>query len=151
MDKTSDTSTQNQLTGVCVIVLNKDSGKILLGKRKNSYRSGYYGFPGGRAEFSEKIFDGAKRELLEETGLNAKSLKYLGVIRDLQGSYYFIHFVFLCTDYEGEPKVTEPDKCESWEWFNPKAIPEKTLPGHEAAVDIFLNLDEANVRDIVSN
>lgn len=51
-------------------ILVKD-GKILLIKRSNydSYRSGEWDIPGGRIEEGEKIFEGHKREVLEETKL----------------------------------------------------------------------------------
>ena len=59
-----------QTLGTIVIVVS--GGKILMGKRKNSYGLGLYGMPGGRVNNSEKIIDCAKRELTEETGLKAQ-------------------------------------------------------------------------------
>jgi ADP-ribose pyrophosphatase YjhB (NUDIX family) len=121
----------------------------MLGKRKNSYKSGYYGLPGGRVELNEKLVDCAKRELLEETGLTARSIKYIGVIRDLQPEEYtFTHFAFLCKEYRGEPKVTEPDKCQGWEWFDLTKIPDKTLIGHKSAIEIYLNPGKENLKDV---
>lgn len=140
----------SQLLGTCIIVLDKGGKKIMLGKRKKFYGSGYYGLPGGRLEASEKLINCAKRELLEETGLDVNSLEYLGVIRDMHVGYTFTHFAYLCRSYKGEVKVTEPDKCVGWEWFEPGNIPEKTLPGHKAAIDIFLNPGTTNLRDVSS-
>ncbi len=122
--------------GVCVIVFDKTGKKILLGKRKNSYRAGMYGVPGGRLELIESLIDCGKRELLEETGLQANSLQYLGVVRELQDGYTFIHFVYTCTDYNGEPKVIEPEKCESWNWYSLNELPSNILDGHKAAIDL---------------
>jgi 8-oxo-dGTP diphosphatase len=136
----------SQTIGACIIVTS--ANKILLGKRKNSYKSGFYGMPGGRVEASEKIIDCAKRELLEETGIEANILEYVGAIRDRQTSFSFIHFAFLCKDFKGEPKLTEPDKCEGWEWFDSNKIPEDTLIGHKAAIDMFLSPDSPSVRDV---
>ena len=139
----------DQLLGTCVIVLSKDGKNILLGKRKNSYQSGFYGLPGGRVEGPEKLTDCAKRELKEEIGIIAKSLKYLGVIRDFgPEGYTFTHFAFLCKDYSGEAKVIEPDKCEGWEWFDPTKIPDKTLIGHKSAIEIYLNPEKENLKDV---
>ena len=140
----------DKLLGTCIIVLSRDGKKVLLGKRKNSYRSGYYGLPGGRVESSEKLIDSAKRELLEETGLDVRVLKYIGVIRDLQEGYTFTHFAFLCKKYKGEPKLTEPDKCEAWEWFSINSVPEKTLVGNKAAIDMFLKSGSPSFRDVSS-
>ena len=117
------------------IILLKDH-KVLLGKRKNSYKSGNYGFPGGRLELSESLLDCAKRELLEETGVTALHLEYLGVIRELQSNYNFIHFGFVCDKYKGNIKVIETNKCESWEFFSPDQIPPNTLPAHKAGAKL---------------
>lgn len=123
------------------IVVRDSRGQVLLGKRKNSYKSGYYGLPGGRLELHESLIDAAKRELAEETSLRSLSLVYVGVIRDNQvDDYDFIHFCFLCDQYEGEPKLMQPDKCEGWEWFEPDQIPTKILRGHKATIDLALDL-----------
>lgn len=140
-----------QLLGTCVVIVNNYGNKVLLGKRKNSFMSGYYGLPGGRLELKEKLIDCAKREIFEETGMKVDNLEYLGVIRDLQDGYTFTHFAFLCKTEECEPKLTEPEKCEGWEWFETDNIPEKILDSHKAAIDIFLNLDKPNLRDISIN
>jgi len=117
--------------------LDKTKTKFLLGKRKNAYMSGYYGLPGGRMELKESLWESVKRELKEETGLQAQQIKYLGVVRELQSTYNFIHFAFLCEKYAGEVTNTEPEKCEGWEWFELDEIPQQTLPGHLAGIDIF--------------
>lgn len=138
-----------QLIGVGILVLDKTGKKVLLGKRINSYKSGWYGMPGGRLDLKEPIEMCGKRELTEETGLEAVSFKYLGSIRDFQITYNFIHFGYACKDYKGEPQVTEPDKCEAWEWFDFDKIPENTLPGHKAIIDLYFNPQLNNVRDLL--
>jgi 8-oxo-dGTP diphosphatase len=135
--------------GVCVIVLDKKSEQVLLGKRLNSYRAGMLGLPGGRINLKESLKECGKRELLEETALEAKNMEYVGVIRELQDDYNFIHFAFICTDFLGEPQVTEPDKCERWEWYSLTNLPENILPGHKAALDIYLHQDKTTLRDLV--
>ncbi len=50
------------------VVVEKD-GKILLGVRGKDPNRGKWVLPGGRIERFEKVFEAAKRELLEETGL----------------------------------------------------------------------------------
>ncbi len=134
--------------GVPVIVLDKTKKKILLGVRKNCYGAGTYGLPGGRLEFNEPLEKCVKRELLEETGLTAKSLKFIGAVRDFQKDHNFIHFAFVCKEFDGKVKLMEPEKCEGWEWFDLDNLPKNILPGHEQAIDIFLKKDSA-IRDYI--
>ena len=125
--------------GVCIIVLGKDKKQVLLGKRLNSFRAGMYGAPGGRLELKESLEECCKRELAEETSIKSKNLKYVGVVRELQETLNFIHFVFCCDEFEGIPNTVEPDKCEGWEWYDINNLPANLLPGHKAGIDIFLN------------
>ncbi len=137
-----------QPIGAFVIVVNSQK-QVLLGKRKNSYKAGLFGCPGGRLELTESLEDCSKRELLEETGLTAKSLKYVGVIRELQDERNFIHFAFLCTDYEGEIELREPDKCVEWIFYHPKDIPKNTLPAHQVGIT-YLNHQNLNFTEILN-
>src|SRR3989344_8606814 len=58
--------------------------------------------PGGKREFNEGLFEAARREILEETGLTIKNLKIKATgcayLKDLDQELYF-HFVF--ADYAG--------------------------------------------------
>jgi len=123
--------------GVCVIVQNA-TGDILLGKRKNSYKSGSYGIPGGRVELGEPIADAAKRELMEETELSPELINFVGVVRDFQDTYEFIHFVYQTVIGDQQPQLAEPDKCEGWEWFDPSMLPLITLWGHVQAIALLI-------------
>lgn len=123
--------------GVCIIVVDKEN-RVLLGKRINSYKAGMLGMPGGRLEFDETLESCGERELKEETSLQSKSLTYLGTIRELQEDHNFIHFAYLCNQYEGVPVTAEPDKCAGWEWYSLDSLPENILPGHKAAIEMYI-------------
>jgi len=142
----------NDPIGVGVIIIDAFTGKILLGKRKNAYKSGMWGFPGGRLEKTEPLMTCAVRELLEETGVHGNEFHYVGAVRELQGNknergYNFIHFIFSCQDYSGTIETKEPDKCEGWEWFSLDALPKEILPGHKAAIDMYV--DKSLYKDLV--
>jgi len=66
----------NIRVGVAAILKNS-KGEILMVKRKNPPAKGLWGFPGGGIEFGETIKEAAKREVKEETGLNADIGKIL--------------------------------------------------------------------------
>ncbi len=136
-----------QPIGACVIILNPH-GKILLGKRKNSYKAGYYGLPGGRIEINEPIETAIQREVQEETGLILNNFEYVGVVRENQGDYDFIHFIYVVKNVDQEPQLTEPDKCEGWEWLDQFSAKE-ILPGHKAALDLYFQ--KLKIADLTTN
>jgi 8-oxo-dGTP diphosphatase len=131
--------TEPQRIGACAILVNPE-GKILAGKRKNSYKAGYYGLPGGRIELNEPIEEAVRREVLEEVGIKIKNLQYVGVVRDNQGEYDFIHFIFVATEVKEKPQLCEPEKCEGWEWLDASVFEKdlKMLFGHQAAIEMYL-------------
>ena len=134
--------------GVTVIVTDPSEKKILLGIRKNSYRAGMYGCPGGRLELAEPLEQTARRELLEETGLTAKRLKFVGTVREFQTTYNFIHFTFVADEYTGTVRTMEPDKCSGWNWFPLDALPENVLPGHAAGIRLLTDPLHSHIADI---
>jgi 8-oxo-dGTP diphosphatase len=85
------------------------------------------------------LLTGAKRELEEETGLVNPQLEYIGVVREKQEGYSFIHFVFVCKSFDGEVQNTEPEKCEGWEWYSVENLPQNILNGHKAGIEMYKN------------
>lgn len=122
--------------GACALLLNKH-GQVLAGKRKNAYGVGLYGFPGGRIEVNEPVAQTIRREIEEETGLLIEDAELIGVVRENQGSYDFIHFIYVAKDVVGEPQLLEPEKCEGWEWRDMASIEDSLLPGHLAGMKLF--------------
>lgn len=113
--------------GVAVIVLKE--GCVLLGKRKNAHGEGLWAPPGGHLEGGETMEQCAERELAEETGLTALSLK-VGPWRSdvIEGKHYITFFVFV-DRIEGELQLLEPHKCEGWQWFSSeKGLPSPLFP-----------------------
>jgi len=98
-------------------------GKLLLGKRQNSFGAGKWGLPGGHLEKDETIEQAALRELKEETGLTAKSVEFVTVFNNNNREEPYIHFGMLAVDVAGEPKIMETDKCEAWQWFDLNKLP----------------------------
>ena len=134
--------------GVVVIVLDETKTKLLMGKRKNAYLAGYFGLPGGRIEHEEPLQQTVRRELREETGLEAKEVKYLGVVRDHQKTHNFVHFVYLCISYQGTAENKEPEKCEGWLWCELTRLPKVIVPGHREAINIFQNPQSQTLREV---
>lgn len=75
--------------------------------------------------------------MFEETGMTVSNLKYLGLVREWQGEYTFVHFVFLCRKFSGQPEVKEPHKCDGWQWF-PTSNLKKVMLSHKAGINLYL-------------
>ena len=69
----------------CVGVLAVDKGDVLLVERAVEPFKGYWDIPGGFLESDEHPAAGAKREFLEETGLEIEPTEVLGFFMDTYG------------------------------------------------------------------
>lgn len=124
---------------VAVNVFIIKNNRLLLGQRKNTAGDGDWGLPGGHLEFMERLEDGAKRELEEETGLKANKLSFLHMINDprTEDNSHYLHIDFLAESVEGEPKLVEPNKCYEWKWFDFDDLPENIFLGHKKSIKAF--------------
>src|SRR5580658_2031606 len=84
------TMVEHNITRVGVGVLVVRDGKFLLGKRLGKHMPGYYAAPGGHLEHGESFAACAKREVFEETGLEATSVRLLTVGNYLFGDKHYI-------------------------------------------------------------
>jgi 8-oxo-dGTP diphosphatase len=108
--------------GIAIMVL-KD-GKVLLGKRKGSHGAGLYAFPGGSLEYMETIADCVHREIAEEVGIKVDNIRFIRIYNLRE--YAPKHFLDVAVKVDwvsGEPRVIEPDKCESWGWYSKNDLP----------------------------
>ncbi len=116
--------------GMGVMVLNKE-GKILLGKRHDDaekadsqlHGEGTWTMPGGSLEYGESFEEGAIRESKEETGIIIKNPKVISVRNSKNEHAHFVTIGLLATEFDGEPKVMEPDEIVEWRWFNIEQLP----------------------------
>ena len=66
------------LVGVGAVVLNADD--VLLVRRGKAPRMGQWSLPGGAQKLGETVFDAARREVREETGVEIEILGLLDVV-----------------------------------------------------------------------
>ena len=106
--------------GVGVFVIDEESGKFILGQRQNSHGSGTWALPGGHLELHESFAECARRETLEETGLNITDIRFLTATNNIKidgdKHYVTIFVVAKRSDENAEPQLLEPEKCSSWIW-----------------------------------
>lgn len=114
---------QKPKVGIGVMILK--NGKILLSKRKGSHGEGEYAFPGGHLEYMESFADCAKRETKEECGIEIKNIQFqlLANVTKYSPKHY-VHIGLIAEWDSGEPQVLEPNKAESWDWYEVNNLPE---------------------------
>ncbi|HLD20316.1 MAG TPA: NUDIX domain-containing protein [Patescibacteria group bacterium] len=114
---------QRPKVGIGLLVFKE--GKVLLGKRKGAHAANVYGGPGGHLEHLESFAQCAKREAQEEAGIEITNIHFLCVTNFT--TYAPKHYVDigLIADWgSGDPQILEPDKCESWDWYDIDNLPE---------------------------
>jgi 8-oxo-dGTP diphosphatase len=112
------------LVGVCVVVVRPRDGKILLGKRKGSHGEGEYAAPGGHLKHGESFTECAAREVLEETGVQIDTLRFLRVLNcAAYAPKHYVDLAFAAEWKSGEPEIREPDKVERWDWYDLDDLP----------------------------
>jgi len=88
------------IVGVLVVVLRPvgEDTRALIVQRRQQPNAGRWGFPGGVLELGETVFQGAMRELLEETGIVAEPAGFLdihdAITRDEEGRVQF-HYTLI--------------------------------------------------------
>lgn len=114
---------QRPRVGVGVMVF-KD-GKVLLGKRMADHGIGEYAWPGGHLEYMESFVDCAKREVLEETGMEIQNIRFLRLLNQKEHApKHYVRIGLLADWKSGEPRVMEPEKCAGWDWYDMINLPE---------------------------
>ncbi len=115
--------TERPKVGMGVMIL-KD-GKVLMGKRKTSHGVGEWAFPGGHLEYMESFEDCARREVMEEAGIEIKNIRFLHVGNIFHYTpKHYVNLVLLAEWESGDPQVLEPEKLEDWQWCSLDNLPE---------------------------
>jgi 8-oxo-dGTP diphosphatase len=102
--------------GVCIFKENQ----VLMGLRKNAHGAQTWAFPGGHLEFGETVQECARREVLEETGLQLGIVKPGPYSQDIfiAENKHYITLIMIGEYIGGQPLILEPHKCQEWRWFD---------------------------------
>lgn len=111
------------LPGAVVVAVNAQDQVVLLEKYRVTVDRTLIELPAGKIERDETAIEGAKRELLEETGLIAERWSDLGVTYGAQGSSdWMCHYLLAEGIKDSGVEVNESHKhfwlplAESWDW-----------------------------------
>ena len=130
--------------GIGVMIL--DGNKILLGHRAKDkkdtggiFEVDCWTLPGGKQEYNETFFDGAKREVKEETNLDIDELELFDAADDIQPDRHYITMHVIAKKHSGELKIMEPTKEDKWKWFDLDNLPEKLYSPSKKFIENYLN------------
>jgi len=109
---------------IAVVILERD-GRILLARRpEGSHLAGLWEFPGGKVEHGESPEAAARRELLEEQGLEAGPL----ALFDVTSHVYKDGRHVVLVAYRGEPSRPDADAKGEHRWVAPWEIAHLAIP-----------------------
>lgn len=106
---------------VAVGVVVVDQGRLLLVQRGREPASGLWTLPGGRVEHGEYLVDAARREVLEETGLEVEVGDLLGLF-EVVGDTHYVILDFIATARSTEIHAASDASDARW-------VPLAEVPG----------------------
>lgn len=117
--------------GGSVICVN-DKGEILLQQRRDNR---CWCYPGGSVELDEVVEEAARRELFEEMGIRAGTMRLWDVFSGPDTHYVYpngdevscVDIVYECREWAGEVSP-DPREVIGWGWFLPDRLPEPLSP-----------------------
>ena len=110
---------------------------VLLVQRQNDPFQGKWALPGGFVDETEKVLDGAKRELREETGVENISLTQFGAYgdpgRDPRGRVVSVVYWSLL---EKQPEASAADDAADCKWFDLNELPDLAFDHAQILADV---------------
>ena len=113
------------MVGAAILVVDHQD-RLLLMKRADS---GYWGLPGGATGPGERVEDAARRETLEETGLQIGEMELFGVFSGPELYYkypngdevYNVTIIYHSNEWQGDVRIN--DEHTGFRWFPRDEIP----------------------------
>ncbi len=123
------------------VILEDPQGRILLQQRRDC---GCWGYAGGAVELYESLEDAARREVREETGLQANTLELFTILSgaDMAHTYpngdqvCMIAVVYRCRDYSGTLRAQDSE-VRQLRFFPRDALPENLFPPERKAIALW--------------
>ncbi len=115
-------------------------GQVLLGKSIQGDSQGKYAFPGGHLRYLESFKDCVIREVKEECGIEIENVRVPAVTNMIESHVrHNVHITLLADFKSGEATVMEPEKYESWEWYDIDDLPSPLVKNCELSIENYKN------------
>lgn len=103
---------------VGALVFHPDGERILLVKASRGFTKGMWNIPGGFVTYAESPEEGMRREMNEETGLDIKLEKLLGVFTQKFGSPYYMRGHMFLAHARTTELALQKDEIADAQWFS---------------------------------
>lgn len=132
---------------IAVMVILRAGDQFLLLKRAKAPNQGKYAPVGGKLEAQERPVDAARRETLEETGIDIANPVLCGVLSETAPSDYN----WLCYIYVADIPYQAPPPCDEGilEWIGPERLAHIPTPATDLAIYDYVRRGEKFVIDAV--
>jgi 8-oxo-dGTP diphosphatase len=111
-------------------VIVEQGGRILLTRRAHDPGRGLWGLPAGYMEWDERVKEAAVRETREETGLDVRPERLVGVYSSPERGVVLV--IYTASIVGGSLQTSE--ESEAVAFWAPEALPELAFPENMAAV-----------------
>ena len=104
--------------GVGAMILDAE-GRLLLVQRRRDPEAGFWGLPGGKVDFGERVADACVREIREELGVGIVLGDLICIVDqiDRDAGTHWVAPTFLARIIDGAASNREPDAHAAIGWF----------------------------------
>lgn len=101
-----------------------NNGMTLLAQRKGAHGAGTWGSMGGHVKFGESPKEAAKREAMEELGIEIGHLEFAACLHMVKDGKHYLDVSFTAEIISGEPAIRESDRIAAIGWYPIDHLPE---------------------------
>ena len=100
--------------GISAAALVTQQQRLLLVNHRERGQYDFWVPPGGKLQGSESIFDCARRETMEETGLSVVLDRIIYIVEYAEPGYHFCKFFIRCKRFDGDLTLTNREQGETF-------------------------------------